>query len=90
MKFKAIEELSRAPKSSQEFPRAKKKHLQKFLEDFMNSGEAYVEVIFSDHEYKNSKSCYSCMHIAARRSKQAIRVARIDGRVFLINLLLAR
>ena len=80
MKFKAIEEL----------PRAKKKNLQKFLEDFMNSGEAYVEVIFSDHEYKNSKSCYSCMYIAARRSKQAIRVTRIDGRVFLINLLLAR
>ena len=35
MKFKAIEELPRA-----------KKHLQKFLEDFMNSGEAFVEVIF--------------------------------------------
>ena len=80
MKFKAIEEL----------PRAKKKHLQKFLEDFMNSGEAYVEVIFSDHEYKNSKSCYSCMCMAARRSKQAIRVARIDGRAFLINLMLTR
>ena len=80
MKFKAIEEL----------PRAKKKDLQKFLEDFMNSGEAYVEVTFSDHEYKNSKSCHSCMYAAARRSKQAIRVTRIDGRVFLINLMLTR
>ena len=67
-----------------EIPRPKKK-LQKFLDDFIDSGFAFVEVIFSPNEYKDYKSCRSCMYMAAKRHKHNISVRTQNGAVYLVN-----
>ena len=77
MKF---EEVGSIPK------RRSKHHLQDFIEEFVNSDAKIVKVIFSEHDYKSSKVCRSCLGVAAKKSGHRIKVSLRGEEVFLSKL----
>lgn len=64
---------------------APKKQLQRFLDAFVMSHVAKVEIIFSPCEYRSARTCYSSFYIAARRSGHNIRVTIRDNHIFMEN-----
>lgn len=77
MKFVEVESI---PK------RRSKHHLQDFIEEFVNSDANVVKVIFSDHDYKSSRVCRSCLGVAAKKSGHHIKVSIRGEEVFLSKL----
>jgi len=73
MKFVAIEKI----------PSRKKKKLQRFIEEFINCGDAQVEIIFLPEEYIDAHSCYCSFYKAAKISGYNIIVHLMSNRVFI-------
>ena len=71
-------------------PRAPKKKLQKFIDDFVKSEVPRVEIIYVPGEYQNGQSCYSSFYNAVKRSGYRIRVTSVGDRTFMENLTLCR
>ena len=67
-----------------EIPRQRKNNrLQKILKEFVLSEQDTAEVCVEDHEYKSTRVLYSCMWVAAKRSKYNVRVILRGNRVYL-------
>lgn len=77
MKFEEVESI---PK------RRSKHHLQDFIEEFVNCDAKIVKIIFSEHDYKSSKVCRSCLGVAAKKSGHNIKVSLRGKDVFLSKL----
>ena len=77
MKFVEVESI---PK------RRARHHLQDFIEEFINSDAKIVKVIFSNHDYKSSRVCQSCLGVAAKKSGCRIRVSLRGDEVFLSKI----
>ena len=69
-------------------PRAPKKKLQKFIDDFVKSEVPRVEIIYAPGEYRNSNSCYCSFYKAVKLSGYKLRVVGVGGRTFIENLAL--
>ena len=69
-------------------PRAPKKKLQKFIDDFVKSEVPRVEIIYAPGEYRNSRSCYSSFYKAVKLSGYKLRVVGVGDRTFMENLAL--
>lgn len=61
-------------------------HLQDLIEEFVNGDAEIVKIDFSDHDYKSSKVCRSCLGVAAKKSGHQIKVSLRDGEVYLSKL----
>lgn len=67
-------------------PRQKKwGRLRVELETFMSMNIKTAKVDYAECEYKKSITCYKCLWNAARRYAMPIRVAMIDGEIYLIR-----
>ena len=71
-------------------PRAPKKKLQKFIDDFVKSEVPRVEIIYAPGEYRNSHSCCSSFYNAVKLSGYKLRVTSVGDRTFMENLTLCR
>ena len=77
MKFVEVESI----------PKRRSKHyLQDFIEEFISSDAKIVKVIFSNHDYKSSKVCRSCLGVAAKKFGCHIKVSLRGEDVFLSKI----
>ena len=63
--------------------KASKHKLQDIIREFVNGDERIVKIDIDAHEYKSIYVCYSCMGVAAKRSKHPIKVHIRNGVVYL-------
>lgn len=63
--------------------KASKHNLQNTIQEFVNSDDRIVKVDIDAHEYKSIRVCYSCMGVAAKRSKHPVKVHIRNGVVYL-------
>lgn len=61
--------------------------LQSVLEEFANSNQAAVHLIFDEGEYKNVKSAHSSFRVAIKRMNYPIAVRTLNGELYLIKLI---
>lgn len=47
----------------------RRKGLQKFIEDFVNSENKNVRIVFDSLDYESPKSCYGSLYRAVKRSE---------------------
>lgn len=68
-----------------ELPKTKppRHNLQDIIQEFVNSDDRIVKIDIDAHEYKSIHVCYSCMGVAAKRSKHPVKVHIRDGVVYL-------
>lgn len=66
-------------------PEFKRKYnkLQEIIEDFVNGPYEVVKVQLKDGEYKNTKSCVSCLRIAIKRSRYSVKVFKRGDDIYL-------
>lgn len=60
-----------------------KARIIELLEEFHKSNMNYAEILFSDEEYVNHKSCYASFHRAVKYTKLPIAVSTFKGHVYL-------
>ena len=58
-------------------------NLQQLIEDFLESSNDVVKVEFTEKDYANAKSCYSCLWVAVRASRHSVKVFLRRNEVFL-------
>lgn len=63
--------------------KASKHNLQDIIQEFVNSDNRIVKIDIDAHEYKSIYVCYSCMGVAAKRSKHPVKVHIRNGVVYL-------
>lgn len=74
------------PIAVNDFKGFRKTKLQKFIIDFIDSGEAVAEVIWNEGDYKTYTSVHSSLGSSIKKmNKSGIQVKAIDRRVYLIN-----
>lgn len=66
--------------------RRSRHHLQDLIEKFVNGEAKNVKIDFSDHDYKSSKVCRSCLGVAAKKSGYPIKVSIRGNDVFLSKI----
>lgn len=60
--------------------------LQSLITEFLKSDAKMVQIVFGEHEYKDSQSCYSSFYKAIKRSGYAgVRVVTRSGKVYLVK-----
>lgn len=78
MKLKAIDEIPSK--------RTERKRLQRFIEDFYFGPITIAEIEFTEHDYKNAKSCYSSFASAIKKSGYPVRAILRDDHVYIARM----
>ncbi len=60
--------------------------LQDMIEEFARSDNKIVRIDFTEHDYKSSKVCYSCIWNGVKRSGHMIKVTRRGEDVFMSKI----
>lgn len=59
--------------------------LRDFLKGFVNGEDSIVKIDFTEHDYKNVKSCYECLWSGAKLHGYNIKVMKRGDEVYLMK-----